>query len=99
MVTMVAVRRVALALATALAACNAIVGIGDPVVVNANSCVHDSDCARSTDVCLFQICSAVCQADRDCGGDKRCLVTGPGAAACVGASSQCNDEGDCPGIA
>lgn len=82
------------------AACNALVGIDQPSVVEQEHCATNGDCSNASYLCVFGLCSAPCSADGDCGPALRCLKTGEGSnGACVGGSSvECHDEGDCPGV-
>jgi len=88
-----------LAVGLSLVACNAIVGIEDPIVVEPNKpsgCLLNSDCADKTQVCVFQICSPPCAADRDCDDGARCLVTDSGQACVVSSTASCRTAADCP---
>lgn len=94
--------------AAAAMACNAIVGIDEPVVVepssgepsvdpNVESCILNSDCSDESHVCVFEICSPPCEADRDCDGDEFCLTTEFGNRCVVTSRARCDDAEDCPG--
>jgi hypothetical protein len=78
-------------------ACNALVGIEDPVIIDAGSaeCILNSDCPNQGDVCIFGTCSLPCNADRDCPEDARCLVTAAGTACVEGSAARCTKD-SCP---
>ncbi len=82
------------------AACNALVGIDEPSVVEQEHCAASSDCSNQGYVCVLGLCAPSCSADGDCGPALRCLKSNDGSTgACVGGSTvQCRDEGDCPGV-
>jgi hypothetical protein len=81
-----------------IVACNALVGIEDPIVVQPKlaGCVLNTDCADSAQVCLFQTCSPPCEGDRDCDDGARCLVTEAGSACVVSTSAGCSETVECP---
>lgn len=82
------------------AACNALVGIDEPSVVDQEHCAASKDCSNESYVCVLGLCAPPCAGDGDCGPGLRCLKSGDGSTgACVGgASVECHDEGDCPGV-
>ncbi|HTQ03789.1 MAG TPA: hypothetical protein VMI54_08020 [Polyangiaceae bacterium] len=81
-------------------ACNTLVGIDKPNVVDQERCAASSDCSNKTYLCVAGLCSSPCTGDADCPQNLRCLKVGDGStSACVaGSSVQCHDEGDCPGV-
>jgi hypothetical protein len=86
-----------LAVATVLG-CNALLGIeeGTPRATDAGACVLNSDCPDPHQVCLFQVCSPPCVADKDCPGGARCLATESGTACVVSAAAACAGTDGCP---
>jgi hypothetical protein len=82
------------------AACNAIIGIDEPTVVDQERCSVSSDCSRAGDLCVLGKCSPPCSGDAACSPGLRCLKTtdGPTGACVRGSAVQCHDEGDCPGV-
>lgn len=78
-------------------ACNAIVGIEDPVIIDAGSgeCLLNSDCPNEDDVCIFSTCSPPCNADRDCPEGARCLKTAAGTACVTNSAAKCTKD-SCP---
>lgn len=93
--------------AIAAIACNAIVGIDEPTVVepnadapnveaNVESCLLNSDCSDESHVCVFEVCSPRCNKDRDCDEDEFCLTTEFGNRCVATSRARCDDTADCP---
>ena len=81
-----------------IAACNAIAGIEDPVVVESQgeSCILNSDCDDPTQVCLFETCSPPCEKDVDCDAGEYCLSTEVGNGCVTTGRARCSDGEACP---
>ena len=90
----------AVALICPLGACNAILGIEEPRLADADGaaeCLRNSDCPSEDDVCLFQVCSYPCAADQDCSSGSRCLMTSALSACVSNDRATCTEgEGECP---
>lgn len=80
------------------AACNAIVGIDDPIVVEAprEHCILNSDCDDSKQVCLFETCSPPCAGDVDCEPGEFCLRTDVGNGCVREQTAACDASRPCP---
>lgn len=91
----------------AVGGCNSLLGIDEPVVVDGSGnggdgndggdgeCVLNSECSKN-EVCLFEVCSPPCEADRDCAAGARCLKTKDGTACVVSTGAACDAETACP---
>lgn len=76
------------------AGCRGVLGIEEPVEIEQQSCLRNSDCADN-DVCLFRVCGDACAEDGDCPDGKRCLRAPDGNACVSNAVASCSDE-ECP---
>ncbi len=76
-------------------ACNSVLGI-DEGHLTESGCLLNSDCAQPGDVCVFEVCSPPCEADRDCDSGARCLETNDGRACVEIDVAICGSSNDCP---
>src|SRR5688572_19080900 len=79
-------------------ACNAIIGIDDPIVVEParESCILNSDCNDLGLVCLFETCSPRCEKDVDCERGEFCLKTDTGIGCVTTGDAACDLSEPCP---
>lgn len=61
----------------------------------AKPCSLNSDC-RSPLVCVFRLCHAQCQEDRDCDGEQRCVAGYDGKVCQLDGEIACAKDDDCP---
>ncbi len=83
-----------LATAASALACNVLLDIDVPNIIESSECVLTTDC-REGYVCLFRVCSPPCRGDADCDEGARCLASGEDTA-CVGARARCGGDEDEP---
>jgi hypothetical protein len=82
--------------ALAIAGCNAILGIEEPLdrLPAGESCLLNSDC-QNGQRCVFRVCSKACNADVDCPTGQRCLQQGSEAACVDSSTARCKKDADC----
>jgi hypothetical protein len=61
----------------------------------ARPCSLNSDC-RTPLVCVFRLCHAQCEEDRDCGGEQRCVAGYDGNVCQLDGEIACSSDGSCP---
>jgi hypothetical protein len=90
--------RLLLVAAATAAACNAIVGIDEPVIVEpkAEHCILNSDCSNEHEICLFETCSPPCEEDLDCVRGQFCLSTADGNGCVSPTVASCGNQEACP---
>src|SRR5690606_20143184 len=98
MVTLKTFSTVTLAALIGALACNTLLGIESPNIVDGEGCLLNSDCTQSAHVCLFKTCSPPCEEDKDCSEGARCLETEVGTACvrAVDASCEGAETNECP---
>jgi hypothetical protein len=61
----------------------------------ARPCSLNSDC-RTPLVCVFRLCHAQCEEDRDCGGEQRCVAGYDGNVCQLDSEIACDADNSCP---
>jgi hypothetical protein len=83
------------ALSAVLVSCNALFDIQEGELADDPICTLTSECQKNQ-VCLFERCSAPCNADVDCAEGRRCVSVADGRACVRNEQAACKNERDCP---